>query len=129
MVIRALSLGKPVVVSDVGWFSELPDSVAAKVPVEEVEVETLTAVLELLGGDDELRSKMNAAATEYVRREHDLDRVVELYVAALEEMAGGPAVRDAVLTDVARAARDVGIGRNDDQLAEVAARLREVGLG
>ena len=129
MVIRALSLGKPVVVSDVGWFSELPDSVAAKVPVEEVEVETLTAVLELLGGDDELRGKMSAAATEYVRREHDLDRVVELYVEALEEMAGGPAVRDAVLTDVARAARDIGIGRNDDQLAEVAARLREVGLG
>ena len=24
-VIRALSLGKPLVVSDVGWFSELPD--------------------------------------------------------------------------------------------------------
>ena len=29
--IRALSLGKPLVVSDVGWFSELPDEVALKV--------------------------------------------------------------------------------------------------
>ena len=29
--IRALSLGKPLVVSDVGWFSELPDGVALKV--------------------------------------------------------------------------------------------------
>ena len=36
--IRALSLGKPLVVSDVGWFSELPDDVALKVPVDEDEV-------------------------------------------------------------------------------------------
>jgi glycosyltransferase involved in cell wall biosynthesis len=129
MVIRALSLGRPLVVSDVGWFSELPESVAAKVPVDEIEVETLTAVLELLAEDDSLRRKMSAAAKEYARREHDLDRVAELYVVALEEMAGGPAVRDAVLTDVARAAGEVGVRRNDDQLAEIAARLREVGLG
>ena len=31
--IRALTLGKPLVVSDVGWFAELPDDVALKVPV------------------------------------------------------------------------------------------------
>jgi glycosyltransferase involved in cell wall biosynthesis len=129
MAVRALSLGKPLVVSDVGWFSELPDSVAAKVPVEEHEVETLAAVLERLAEDDDLRSRMGAAARDYARWAHDLDRVADLYVAALEEMSGGPAVRDAVLTDVARAAHEVGIGRNDGQLAEIAARLREVGLG
>jgi glycosyltransferase involved in cell wall biosynthesis len=129
MAVRALSLGTPLVASDVGWFSELPDSVAAKVPVDDLEVETLAAVLELLAEDDALRRKMSAAAVEYIRREHDVGRVVDLYVAALEEMAGGPAVRDAVLADVARAAGDVGIGRKDAQLAEIAARLREVGLG
>ena len=40
-VIRALSLGKPLVVSDVGWFSELPADVALKVPVDDGEVDTL----------------------------------------------------------------------------------------
>ena len=129
MAIRALSLGKPLVVSDLGWFSELPDSVALKVPVDERELDELTAVLERLAGDDELRSRMGAAALEYARREHDLDRVADRYVAAIEEMAGGPAVRDAVLSEVARAAGEVGIGRNDAQLAEIAASLREVGLG
>ena len=33
--IRALSLGEPLIVSDVGWFSELPDDVALKVPVDD----------------------------------------------------------------------------------------------
>ncbi|HET8653180.1 MAG TPA: glycosyltransferase family 4 protein [Gaiellaceae bacterium] len=129
MAIRALSLGTPLVVSDVGWFSELPDSVAIKVPVDEHEVRTLTAALEQLGGDEALRREMSAAATGYARREHDLGRVADLYVAAIEEMAGGPSVRQAVLSDVARAAHDVGIDKNDAQLSEIAASVREVGLG
>jgi glycosyltransferase involved in cell wall biosynthesis len=129
MAIRALSLGRPLVVSDVGWFSELPDSVAAKVPVDELEVETLAAVLELLAEDEGLRTRMGAAASEYVGREHDLDGVADLYVAAIEDAAGGSAVRDAVLGEVASAAREVGIGMNDPELAEIAARSREVGLG
>jgi glycosyltransferase involved in cell wall biosynthesis len=129
MAIRALSLGKPLVVSDVGWFSELPDSVVAKVPVDEFEVATLAAVLELLAEDDGLRERMGAAAAEYVRREHDLDHVADLYVAALEDVAGGPGVRDVVLGDVARAAHEVGMTAYDRGLADVAGAAREVGLG
>src|SRR5207237_10823190 len=46
-VIRGLSLGKPMLVSDVGWFAELPDDVALKIPVDEYEVATIAAALEL----------------------------------------------------------------------------------
>lgn len=129
IAMRALSQGKPLVVSDVGWFSELPDSVAAKVPVDEFEVEALAATLELLADDDRLRKRMGTAASDYVRREHDLDRVADLYLAALEEVAGGPAVRDAILGDVARSAHEVGMSAYDRDLAEVAEASRAVGLG
>ena len=54
IVMRALSLGRPLIVSDVGWFSELPDGVAAKVAVDDWEVDLLAAVLELLARDDGL---------------------------------------------------------------------------
>jgi glycosyltransferase involved in cell wall biosynthesis len=128
MAMRALSLGKPLVVSDAGWFSELPDSVA-KVPVDEFEVETLAATLELLARDDGLRERMAAEAAQYARAEHGLGHVADLYVAALEEVAGGPAVRDALLGDVAKAAYEVGIESDDPELAEVAAGAREVGIG
>ena len=129
MAIRTLSLGKSLVVSDTGWFSELPDSVVAKVPVDDHEVATLAETLALLAEDDGLRRRMGASAAEYVRREHGLDRIADLYVAALEEAAGGPAVRDAVLSEVAHAAREVGLRGDDQDLAAVAASLREVGLG
>jgi glycosyltransferase involved in cell wall biosynthesis len=123
--IRALSLGKPLVVSDVGWFAELPDDAVLKVPVDEHEVETLGAALELLAADEGARRAMGSAARALVEREHRLERVAELYAAALEEAAGGDAVSRSVLRDVAQAAADVGLERTD----ELAERLGEVGLG
>ena len=127
--IRALALGKPLVVSDVGWFSELPAEVALKVPVDDDETQTLVAALELLASRPDVRKAMGAAALELAHREHGLDRVAELYVSAFERAAGGAAVSDAVLLEVSRAAADVGIdpGSADEQI--LATRLGEVDLG
>jgi glycosyltransferase involved in cell wall biosynthesis len=122
--VRALSLGKPLVVSDVGWFAELPDEAVIKVPVDEREEDTLAAALEALT-DPSVRATMGAAARELVEREHRVDRVAEAYAAALEELAGGPSVNEAVLNEVAQAAAEVGLSDTTD----VAARLKEVGLG
>ena len=58
IAIRALSLGKPLVVSDVGWFSELPRDVAFAIPPDDDEVETLTAALELLAARPDVRAAM-----------------------------------------------------------------------
>jgi glycosyltransferase involved in cell wall biosynthesis len=128
-VIRQLSLGRPVIVSDVGWFAELSGEVALKVPVDARETETLYAALELLARDDGARRSMSSAALELVRREHDLDRAADLYAAALEQAAGGEAVANQVLDDVSRAAADVGIEPGSPEATELARRLAEVELG
>ncbi len=128
-VIRSLSLGKPLVVSDVGWFSELPTEVALKVPVDANEVDTLTAALELLVTREDVRREMGAAAAELAGREHDLGRVADLYAGALEEAAGGGAVADSVLREVSEAAADVGISPDAVEAEEIARRLAEVELG
>ena len=120
-VIRALSLGKPLVVSDVGWFSELPDDVALKVPVDEVEVEVLRAAL---GVAADHGAALGAAARAYVEREHALPRVADAYVDALETAAGGDAVEDAVLRRIAEAAAEVGI----EDVQALARAARESGL-
>lgn len=127
--IRSLSLGKPLVVSDVGWFSELPGEAALKIPVDDAEVGTLEAALELLVTRDDVRQEMGSAAADLARREHDLGRVAELYVAALEEAAGGDAVGDDVLREVSEAAADVGISADTAEAREIARRLAEVELG
>jgi glycosyltransferase involved in cell wall biosynthesis len=128
-VIRSLSLGRPLVVSDVGWFSELPGDVALKVPVDAGEVEALTAGLQLLLTRDDLRAQMGNAAAALAVREHDLGLCAERYVAALEEAAGGSAVADEVLRDVSKAAADVGIDPDAAEAREIARRLAEVDIG
>ena len=124
--VRALALGKPLVVSDVGWFSELPDDVALGIAPDEHEVSTLAAALELLVSDGEVRDALAAGARRYARAELDVERVAERYAAALEVAAGGDAVADAVLGEVAQAAAESGIGADSPELAEIAARLREL---
>ena len=124
--IRALSLGKPLVVSDVGWFAELPADAVVKVPVDEHEEDTLLAALEALA-DPAVRAAMGENARELVEREHRVDRVAEAYAAVLETHAGGAVVEERVLHEVASAASEVGM--DGDDAAVLAARLREVGLG
>ncbi len=127
--IRALSLGKPLVVSDVGWFAELPDEVALKVPVDEHETEAIAAALELLAANESARAQMGEAARRLAASEHDLARVAEAYAAAIEHTAGGAAVGGAVLSEVATAAAEVGIEPGAPETAELGRRLSEVGLG
>ena len=76
-----------VIVSDIGWFSELPDDVAFKVPVTAQEVEVLAAALDLLAADPGLRRAMGNAARRLAETEHRLDRVADLYAGALTEAA------------------------------------------
>jgi glycosyltransferase involved in cell wall biosynthesis len=94
VVIRALSAGTPLVVSDVGWFSELPDDVALKVTPDDRETESLVAAFETLATSG-VRETMGARARELAQGEHDLERVADLYAAAIEEAAGVPALSGA----------------------------------
>jgi glycosyltransferase involved in cell wall biosynthesis len=128
-VVRGLSLGKPLVVSDVGWFSELPDDVALKIAPDGDEVATLAAALELLATRPDVRDAMGAKAEELARGEHAVERVAERYVAALERTLGGAAVDDAVLREVSTAAADVGISADSAEARDIARRLAEVELG
>jgi glycosyltransferase involved in cell wall biosynthesis len=127
--IRALTLGKPLVVSDVGWFAELPAGVALRVAAGDEEVAELTAALQLLAERSDVRATMGAAALELATGEHDLARVAERQAAAFELTAGGGVVADDVLREVGEAAAGVGIAPGTPEAAEIARRLSEVDLG
>jgi glycosyltransferase involved in cell wall biosynthesis len=129
IVVRALSLGRPLVVSDVGWFAELPDEAAVKIPTGKEEVGTLVEALELLVSDPGKRARISEAGLAAARGRHALGRVADAYVAALEESAGGASVQEAVLGEIARAAHETGLPADGAALGEISERLREVGYG
>jgi glycosyltransferase involved in cell wall biosynthesis len=127
--IRALALGKPLVVSNAGWFAELPDDVALKVGVGDHEVDDLAAALRLLAERPAAREAMGQAASALARGPHDLGRVAEQQAAAFERIAGGATVADGVLREVSEAAAGVGISAGSPEASEIARRLSEVDLG
>ena len=121
-VIRGLSLGKPMLVSDVGWFSELPDGAALKIPVDEFEVATIAGALELAADH---AAELGAAARAYVRREHDLGaRRRRLRRRARGGRRRRGASPTPCLARIAEAAAGIGL----DDPAELARLAREAGL-
>ncbi len=78
-LLRALGLGRAVVVSDVGSFSELPDDICLKAPVDESEVEVIAEYLGLLCARPEFAQAMGTRARYYVAENCAWDRVARQY--------------------------------------------------
>jgi glycosyltransferase involved in cell wall biosynthesis/predicted SAM-dependent methyltransferase len=87
-LMRALGLGKAVVVSQVGSFSELPDSICLKAPVDASEEDHLFEYLNLLVSRPELRRALGARAREWVETECTWSKVAQRYADFLESVAG-----------------------------------------
>ena len=87
-LMRALGLGKAVVVSEVGSFSELPDSICLKAPVDASEEDHLFEYLNMLVSRPELRRALGARAREWVETECTWSKVAQRYADFLESVAG-----------------------------------------
>ncbi len=68
-LLRALGLGRAVIVSDVGAFAELPEGTCLKVPVGEEEIELLVEYLDLLATKPEIARSLGERARGYVAAE------------------------------------------------------------
>jgi glycosyltransferase involved in cell wall biosynthesis len=64
-LIRALLLGKASVVSDIGWFSELPDDAVCKIPLDDSEVTALRHCLKTLMENPAFKKKLEHNALAY----------------------------------------------------------------
>jgi glycosyltransferase involved in cell wall biosynthesis/SAM-dependent methyltransferase len=90
-LMRALGLGKAVIVSDVGSFSELPETMCLKAPVDSSEEDHLFEYLNLLVSRPELRKALGARAREWVDTECTWPQVARRYAEFLERLAGNGA--------------------------------------
>ncbi len=73
-LLRILQLGKACIVSDVGWFSELPDNCVRKIAVDGVEDE-LERELKMLLKDNALRTEIGSNAMRYVEEECSPEKI------------------------------------------------------
>lgn len=124
--IRLMGLGVPCIVSDTETLAELPEGACAKLPPDEHEAKTLTALLAYLAGDDRLRRRMGKNGQEYVRAYHSAERIAEQYLHVISKIASPPpdqpqatsetGPRDHLIQDVASIAAGWGVAETDDYL-------------
>jgi glycosyltransferase involved in cell wall biosynthesis/SAM-dependent methyltransferase len=88
-LMRALGLGKAVIVSAVGSFSELPDSICLKAPVDASEEDHLFEYLNLLVSRSDVRRALGARARKWVETECAWPTVAKKYAEFLEHIVNG----------------------------------------
>ena len=109
-VCRLAGCGLPVVVSDVGWFRELPDCFASKIPVGEGEPEAIALALDALGTDDALRTVRSAAARTWGEARSPA-RIAQAYARAIRAVIEGRAPSLALCGILAGELGALGVGR------------------
>lgn len=87
-LLRALGLGKAVLVSDVGSFAELPDDICLKTPVGPGEEDLIFEYLNLLVSRPDMARSLGDRARQYVERECSWERVAQRYIWFLRGESG-----------------------------------------
>ncbi|HYO64131.1 MAG TPA: methyltransferase domain-containing protein [Pyrinomonadaceae bacterium] len=121
---RIMAAGVAAVVSNVGWFSELPDAAVVKVDMDECADALLRAYLKRLIEDAPLRARLGANARRHVLAEHDIERSAEGYVNFVREVVAARP-RRAFVAGVSSELTALGTrpGPDDALLAGVAAEV------
>src|SRR5437588_135711 len=83
---RVMAAGVAAVVSDVGWFGELPDDAVVKIDAGAHADELLRAYLERLIEDAPLRTALGANARRYVLASHSIKQSAEGYLSFIRDV-------------------------------------------
>jgi glycosyltransferase involved in cell wall biosynthesis len=85
--LRAMAAGKPVIVFDLGWYGELPDSAVVK--VRPLDNEGLLAAMQQLAQQPDLRHQLGETAAAHIEQHHDPARIASQYIAFARVILAG----------------------------------------
>ena len=85
-LIRALGLGKPVLVSNTGPFAEFPEHTVARIDLGPPEVAEIAATLDLLARRPDLTEAMGRFAAQHVEKSYSLRAEAKAYLEFLQQV-------------------------------------------
>lgn len=84
--LRLMAYGKPLIVSDVATFDDLPDEACVRIGVNAAETELLYHSLLLLAQQPELRRLLGNNARRYIKEQHTLSYAARKMAAAIRDI-------------------------------------------
>jgi glycosyltransferase involved in cell wall biosynthesis len=103
-VLRAMAMGRPVTVSNLGWYAELPDDCCARINHDGTEAEQLVSILDRWYDHPGAREATGRRARRYVAREFDPTHVAQQYFVSVKRLLGDLSARPGGRQTVGRAA-------------------------
>lgn len=83
-LIKILQMGKPCIINKGGWFSEIPNDCAIKLPVENIEQELETALKQYIL-DEDMRQEIANNARRYIEENYATEKIVKAIADFLDE--------------------------------------------
>lgn len=114
-VCRVMAAGVSAVVSDIGWFAELPDDAVLKVRLGENADASLRAALRRLMEDASLRRQLGVNARRFVTREFAIEKTAQGYLTFIADVVAAR-TRRRFIRRVATEMSLMGIQPTDDAL-------------
>lgn len=149
-LLHAMATGRPVLVSRTGSFTEIPAGAAIEIPVDALEESMVFRVLTRLAEDQLFRDEVGRRAREFVAEHHSLTRWANGYIEAIADLTGtetpellvdetpekiavgiercAQTQTDSLTRSVARDIAELGVGGDEQLLADVAKSQVELGL-
>jgi glycosyltransferase involved in cell wall biosynthesis len=112
-VLQIMSLGKPVIVSNVGWFSELPNDACLKIDVDSYQSSILYEFFDLLSTNQKINTIIGKHAREYIKKRHDPATVAKQYHEFIKNVLNGD---ELIINIISKRLNDVGIYQQDTDL-------------
>lgn len=123
-VLQIMSLAKPVIVSNTGWFSELPSDTCLKVDVDSYEYEMLYEFFTLLTERKEIATFLGKDAREYISNRHDPKVVAKKYSQYIKNILNG---NEILINSLSRSVVDMGL--HEDAVELFHNRIDEIFCG
>jgi glycosyltransferase involved in cell wall biosynthesis len=123
-VCRLLAAGKPCVVSDLGWFAEIPDGCAIKVDTSAGQEMLVRCIAELIA-DESLRRQVGERARLYIRDHHGVAQAAGEYVEFVGKVRDNErqrAAERALVDATGKALAEIGVGAEDNVIISGVAR-------
>ena len=120
--IEAMKSGRPIIVSDAGFYTDLPDDLVFKIPAA-IDVPPLTAVLERLVQDEEFRRQTGLQAKDWAMRTFTTEAYVNVLEDLLTQFINATPLL-AVGTHIGQQLAELNIAENDPAIERLAEKMR-----
>src|SRR5207253_4561385 len=114
-----MAAGVTAIVSDAGWFGELPGDAVVKVDTDQYTDELLRAYLKQLIDDSQLRERIGANARNYVLTHHRIEQSAKEYLSCIREVVAKRTRRHFV-AGISRELSSIGVNSPDESLLTLA---------